>query len=103
MRTKPDHGEESYVGKGLLKGKVALIAGEDSGIGRAVAIAYAREGPSVAISYLADEQTDAEETQTSVEQAGQRCVLLPGDLRDRDHCVSIVERTIANSAVLMCS
>ncbi|MES3101646.1 SDR family oxidoreductase [Sphingomonas faeni] len=95
MRTKPDHGEESYVGKGLLKGKVALITGGDSGIGRAVAIAYAREGASVAISYLADEQADAEETQAWVEKAGQRCVLLPGDLRDRDHCVTLVERTIA--------
>ena len=95
MRTKPDHGEESYVGKGLLKGKVALITGGDSGIGRAVAIAYAREGASVAISYLADEQADAEETQIWVEKAGQRCVLLPGDLRDRDHCATLVERTIA--------
>ncbi len=95
MRTKPDHGEESYVGKGLLKGKVALITGGDSGIGRAVAIAYAREGADVAISYLADEQADAEETLTWVEKAGQRCVLLPGDIRDRDHCVTLVERTIA--------
>jgi NAD(P)-dependent dehydrogenase (short-subunit alcohol dehydrogenase family) len=95
MRTKPDHGEESYVGKGLLKGNVALITGGDSGIGRAVAIAYAREGADVAISYLADEQADAEETLTWVEKAGQRCILLPGDLRDRDHCVTLVERTIA--------
>lgn len=95
MRTKPDHGEESYVGKGTLKGKVALITGGDSGIGRAVAIAYAREGASVAISYLADEQTDAEETQYWVKKAGQRCILLPGDLRDREHCSTLVERTIA--------
>lgn len=95
MRTTPDHGEESYVGKGLLTGKVALITGGDSGIGRAVAIAYAREGADVAISYLADEQADAEDTRTWVEKAGQRCVLLPGDLRDRDHCVTLVERTIA--------
>ena len=95
MRTTPDHGEESYIGKGLLTGKVALITGGDSGIGRAVAIAYAREGADVAISYLADEQADAEDTRTWVEKAGQRCVLLPGDLRDRDHCVTLVERTIA--------
>lgn len=95
MRTKPDHGEESYVGKGLLKGKVALITGGDSGIGRAVAIAYAREGASIAISYLAEEQVDAEETLAWVEKAGQRCLLLPGDIRDRDHCASLVERTVA--------
>jgi NAD(P)-dependent dehydrogenase (short-subunit alcohol dehydrogenase family) len=96
MRTKPDHGEESYVGKGLLRDKVALITGGDSGIGRAVAIAYAREGADVAISYLADEQTDAEETRNWVERAGRRCLLLPGDIRDRDHCAALVERTVAD-------
>jgi NAD(P)-dependent dehydrogenase (short-subunit alcohol dehydrogenase family) len=95
MRTKPDHGEESYVGKGLLAGRVALITGGDSGIGRAVAIAYAREGADVAISYLADEQVDADETKAWVEKAGQRCLQLPGDIRDRDHCASLVERTVA--------
>lgn len=95
MRTKPDHGEQSYVGKGLLTGKVALITGGDSGIGRAVAIAYAREGADVAISYLAEEQPDAEETRAWVEKAGRRCLLLPGDLRDRDYCTAIVERTVA--------
>jgi len=95
MRTKPDHGEESYVGKGLLTDRIALITGGDSGIGRAVAIAYAREGADIAISYLADEQADAEETRRWVEKAGQRCLLLPGDIRDRDHCASLVERTVA--------
>ena len=95
MKTRPDHGEESYVGKGLLKGKVALITGGDSGIGKAVAIAYAREGADVAISYLAVEQADAEDTRVWVEKAGQRCVLLPGDIRDRDHCLALVERTVA--------
>ena len=95
MRTKPDHGEESYVGKGLLKGRVALITGGDSGIGRAVAIAYAREGADVAISYLAEEQADADETRLWVEKAGRRCLQLPGDLRDRGHCSAIVERTVA--------
>ncbi|RZT52957.1 hypothetical protein EV283_2201 [Sphingomonas sp. BK036] len=95
MKTKPDHGEESYVGKGLLKGKVALITGGDSGIGKAVAIAYAREGADVAICYLAVEQADAEDTRVWVEKAGQRCVLLPGDIRDRDHCLALVERTVA--------
>ncbi|MFS0772038.1 SDR family oxidoreductase [Sphingomonas sp. 1P08PE] len=95
MRTRPDHGEESYAGKGLLTDKVALVTGGDSGIGRAVAIAYAREGADVAISYLADEQPDAEETRGWIEKAGRRCVLLPGDIRDRDHCVALVERTVA--------
>ncbi|PTQ65446.1 hypothetical protein C8J45_101293 [Sphingomonas sp. PP-CE-3G-477] len=95
MKTKPDHGENSYVGKGLLKGKVALITGGDSGIGKAVAIAYAREGADVAISYLAVEQADAEDTRAWVEKAGQRCVLLPGDISDRRHCVALVERTVA--------
>ena len=96
MRTKPDHGEESYVGKELLKGKVALITGGDSGIGRAVAIAYAREGADVAISFLVNEQADAEETRRWVEQAGRRCLLLPGDIRDRGHCAALVERTVAD-------
>ncbi|MDR6116102.1 MULTISPECIES: SDR family oxidoreductase [unclassified Sphingomonas] len=95
MRTKPDHGEESYVGKGLLTDRIALITGGDSGIGRAVAIAYAREGADIAISYLADEQADAEETRLWVEKAGRRCLLLPGDIRDRDHCASLVERAVA--------
>lgn len=94
MRTTPDHGEQSYVGKGLLTGKVALITGGDSGIGRAVAIAYAREGADIAISYLAAEQTDAEDTRGWIERAGRRCLLLPGDLRDRDHCAALVERTV---------
>lgn len=95
MRIKPDHGEDSYVGKGLLTGRVALITGGDSGIGRAVAIAYAREGADVAISYLPEEQVDADETKTWVEQAGRRCLQLPGDLCDRDHCTALVERTVA--------
>jgi hypothetical protein len=95
MRTKPDHGEDSYVGKGLLAGKVALITGGDSGIGKAVAIAYAREGADVAVSYLADEQADAEDTRDWVEKAGRRCLLLPGDIRDRELCAALVERTVA--------
>ena len=100
MRTKPDHGEESYVGKGLLNGKVALVTGGDSGIGRAVAIAYAREGADIAIAYLPDEQPDAEDTRGWVEKAGRRCLLLPGDLRDRDHCTALVERTVAELGAL---
>ncbi|MEG8052282.1 SDR family oxidoreductase [Sphingomonas aerolata] len=96
MRNTPDHGEDSYVGKGLLKDRVALITGGDPGIGRAVAIAYAREGADVAISYLAEEQADADETKAWVEKAGRRCILLPGDIRDRDHCAALVERTVAD-------
>ncbi|KQN28838.1 SDR family oxidoreductase [Sphingomonas sp. Leaf38] len=96
MKTKPDHGEDSYVGKRLLAGKVALITGGDSGIGKAVAIAYAREGADVAISYLAVEQADAEDTQAWVEKAGRRCILIPGDIRDRDHCAALVASTVAD-------
>lgn len=100
MRTKPDHGEDSYVGKRLLEGRVALITGGDSGIGKAVAIAYAREGADVAISYLAEEQADAEETRAFVEKAGRRCLFLPGDVRNRDLCASLVERTVAELGAL---
>jgi NAD(P)-dependent dehydrogenase (short-subunit alcohol dehydrogenase family) len=94
MTPPPDHGEQSYVGKGLLQGKVALITGGDSGIGRAVAIAYAREGADVAISYLEVEETDAQDTKAWVEKAGRRCLLLPGDLRDEAHCRAIVGKTV---------
>lgn len=95
MTPAPDHGETSYVGKGLLTDRVALITGGDSGIGRAVAIAYAREGADVAISYLPVEQSDAEETARWIEKAGRRVLLLPGDLRDENHCRAIVARTVA--------
>ncbi len=94
MTPAPDHGEESYVGKGLLTGQAALITGGDSGIGRAVAIAYAREGADVAISYLDVEQSDAEETKSWVEKAGRRCLLLPGDIRDEAHCRHLVACTV---------
>ena len=94
MRTKPDHGEDSYVGKGLLTGLAALVTGGDSGIGRAVAIAYAREGADVAISFLPDEQADAEETARWVEKAGRRFLLLPGDLCDPGWCRALVEKTV---------
>nr|WP_254070598.1 SDR family oxidoreductase [Acidisphaera sp. L21] len=94
MRTKPDHGEDSYVGKGLLTGLAALITGGDSGIGRAVAIAYAREGADVAISFLPDEQVDAAETQRWVEKAGRQCLMLPGDIRDPGWCQALVDKTV---------
>jgi NAD(P)-dependent dehydrogenase (short-subunit alcohol dehydrogenase family) len=95
MEPRPDHGEHSYQGSGKLAGKVALITGADSGIGRAVAIAYAREGADVLISYL-DEQQDAEETKHWVEQAGRRAVLVAGDVADPVHCQALVERTVAD-------
>ena len=81
MNPRPDHGEESYRGSGRLAGKAAVITGADSGIGRAVAIAFAREGADVLISYL-DEHDDARETARWVEQAGRKAVLVPGDLAD---------------------
>ncbi|MDP3370604.1 MAG: SDR family oxidoreductase [Brevundimonas sp.] len=93
MEPPPDHGEESYKGSGRLDGKVALITGGDSGIGRAVAIAFAREGADVAISYL-DEHEDAQETQRWVETAGRRALLLPGDIADPAHCRALVETTV---------
>ena len=94
MTPKPDHGEDSYRGKGLLVGKVALITGGDSGIGRAVAIAYAREGADVAISYLPDEESDARDTADWVRKAGRRCATIPGDLRDEAFCRQLVTRTV---------
>ena len=94
MRTKPDHGEDSYVGKSLLTGLATLITGGGSGIGRAVAIVYAREGADVAVSYLPDEQEDAEETRRWVEAAGRRCLLLPGDIRDPAWCRALVDKVV---------
>jgi len=94
MRTKPDHGEDSYRGSGRMTGKRTVITGGDSGIGRAVAIAYAREGADVLIAYL-NEDADARETADLAEKAGRRAVLVSGDLADRDHCQTIVDRAVA--------
>ncbi len=91
---RPDHGEDSYVGSARLTDRVALITGGDSGIGRAVAIAFAREGADVAIAYLPEEQDDAEDTATQVESAGRRALLLPGDIRDEQFSTDIVELTV---------
>jgi NAD(P)-dependent dehydrogenase (short-subunit alcohol dehydrogenase family) len=91
---RPDHGEDSYRGSDKLVGKRALITGGDSGIGRAVAIAYAREGADVAISYLPEEQADADETAALIRDAGRTALLLPGDIRDEQHCISLVEDTV---------
>ncbi|WP_045882990.1 SDR family oxidoreductase [Pseudomonas chlororaphis] len=94
MQPQPDCGERSYTGSGRLANKIALITGADSGIGRAVAIAFAREGADVAIAYL-DEHEDARETARWVEAAGRQCLLLPGDLAQQSVCQDVVERTVA--------
>src|ERR671927_1683898 len=88
MTPKPDHGEESYRGSGKLTGKSAVITGGDSGIGRAVAIAFAREGADVLISYLS-EHDDAKDTERLVKEAGRKAVLVAGDVQHADHCRSI--------------
>ncbi|HEX2560788.1 SDR family oxidoreductase [Phenylobacterium sp.] len=93
MDPKPDHGETTYVGAGRLTDKKAIITGGDSGIGRAVAIAYAREGADVLISYL-NEHEDAEDTRRLVEEAGRKCVLVPGDISDAAHCRAIVDKAV---------
>jgi NAD(P)-dependent dehydrogenase (short-subunit alcohol dehydrogenase family) len=94
MRPKPDHGEESYRGSGKLAGKKAVITGGDSGIGRAVAIAYAREGADLLIAYL-NEHGDAKETQRLVEGAGRKAVLVAGDIGSPKHCRAIVDKAVA--------
>lgn len=93
MEPVPDCGEQSYTGHNRLQGKIALITGADSGIGRAVAIAYAREGADVAVAYL-NEHDDAQETASWVEAAGRQCLLLPGDLANKQHCHDIVAKTV---------
>jgi NAD(P)-dependent dehydrogenase (short-subunit alcohol dehydrogenase family) len=94
MDPLPDHGESSYQGHGRLDGKVALITGADSGIGRAVAIAYAREGADVAFTYLPEEEPDAQETSKLVEEAGRTPLAIAIDLREREACDEVVERTV---------
>lgn len=93
MSPKPDHGEESYRGNGLLAGKVALITGADSGIGKAVAIAFAREGANILVSYL-NEHEDAEDTAKWIEEAGRKAILVPGDIKSEAHCKSLVAEAV---------
>lgn len=92
MDPRPDCGEESYIGTVRLQGRKALITGGDSGIGRAAAIAFAREGADLALNYHPDEESDAREVKDLVEQAGQKAVLLPGDLNDESFCAQLVEQ-----------
>ncbi|MCU1261172.1 MAG: short-chain dehydrogenase/reductase [Bryobacterales bacterium] len=100
MTPKPDHGEESYKGLGRLQDRIALITGGDSGIGRAVALAFAREGANVAISYLPEEEQDAAETARWVKDAGRRSLCLPGDIRDEQHCNDLINRTVQEFGTL---
>jgi NAD(P)-dependent dehydrogenase (short-subunit alcohol dehydrogenase family) len=95
MNPVPDHGEKSYVGSGRLAGRKALVTGGDSGIGRAAAIAYAREGADVAINYLPQEESDAREVVELICAAGRNAVALPGDIRDEAFCKKLVEDAVA--------
>jgi NAD(P)-dependent dehydrogenase (short-subunit alcohol dehydrogenase family) len=94
MDVEPDHGEDSYRGSGRLTDKRAIITGGDSGIGRAVAIAFAREGADVLIAYLPEEEHDARDTARLVEKAGRKAVAVPGDIREEAHCTSIIETAV---------
>ncbi|MCZ7423051.1 SDR family oxidoreductase [Verrucosispora sp. WMMA2121] len=97
MNPKPDHGEDSYRGTGKLDGKKAVITGGDSGIGRAIAIAYAREGADVLISYLgAEEDADARETVRLIEAAGRKGVAIRGDIADEGNCAALIERAVTD-------
>ncbi|WP_197435725.1 SDR family oxidoreductase [Agrobacterium vitis] len=93
MKPVPDHGEKSYKGDGKLTGKVALITGADSGIGKAVAIAFAREGADIVISYL-NEDDDARDTAKWVEEAGHNALVVPGDIKSEEHCKDLVQRAV---------
>jgi len=94
MKPVPDHGETSYKGSGRLAGKKAVITGGDSGIGRAVAIAFAREGADVLVSYLREDD-DARETGRYVEEVGRKAILVTGDLQRADHCLAIVAKALS--------
>ncbi|PYY33734.1 NAD(P)-dependent dehydrogenase [Curtobacterium sp. MCJR17_055] len=107
MDPKPDHGEDSYRGTGRLTGRRALITGADSGIGAAVAIAYAREGADVALAYLPDEEEDAQRIVALVEAAGRKAVTIPGDLTAPNYPAALVERAVAElgglDAIVSCA
>src|SRR3712207_4407219 len=94
MQPQPDYGYQTYRGSGRLTGKSAIVTGGDSGIGRAVALAFAREGADVLISYLEEEEPDARETVRVVGESGKRAVPVPGDIRDESHCQRIVDQAV---------
>jgi NAD(P)-dependent dehydrogenase (short-subunit alcohol dehydrogenase family) len=96
MMPKPDHGEKSYKGLGRLKGRKALITGADSGIGRATAIAFAREGADIFMTYLPQEEPDAKEVKKLIEEAGQKVVALPGDLDSEEFCKHLIDKTVSS-------
>ena len=93
MKPKPDHGEQSYKGSGKLQGRKAIVTGADSGIGKAVAIAFAREGADVLIAYL-DEDEDARDTAKWVKEAGRKAVLVSGDIQQESHCQQIIQKAV---------
>ena len=95
MQSTPDHGEDSYRGSDRLTGKRAVITGGDSGIGRAVALAFAREGADVLISYLAEEESDADETVRLIEDAGRKAVKCPGDIREEETCQKVIDTALS--------
>src|SRR6185312_2198661 len=95
MNPKPDHGEQSYKGYGRLKDRSALVTGGDSGIGRAVAIAFAREGADVLLSYLPEEEQEARETARLVEATGRQTALMPGDIGNEQLCEELIDKTIS--------
>ena len=95
MHPHPDHGEDSYTGSGKLLGRAALITGGDSGIGRAIALCYAKEGADILFTCLTEEQADADETVRLVEAVGRRCVALPGDIRHKSFCQHLVDQTVS--------
>jgi NAD(P)-dependent dehydrogenase (short-subunit alcohol dehydrogenase family) len=95
MDPVPDHGEQSYKGSGRLMGRKALITGGDSGMGRAAAIAYAREGADVAINYLPNEEEDAKEVMALIKAAGRKAVAIPGDLRTEEFCQKLIARAVS--------
>ncbi len=94
MQPKPDYGEETYRGSGKLEGKKAVITGGDSGIGRAVALAFAREGADVLISYLPEEEPDAQEAAQAVEEAGRKAVKVPGDIVEETQCQALIQQAV---------
>ena len=100
LEPRPRYEAEAYRPAGKLQGKIALITGGDSGIGRAVAVLYAREGASIAINYLPEEQIDADETRRAIEAAGARCLTIPGDLTDAAFCDDAVEQTVRHFGAL---